>query len=82
MIKRNRAKKFVICVYNENGEADLEVRKVYEVLPDRSAERHHHLRIVDESGEDYLYPSEYFLPIDLPKSIEEALEASAELQTA
>jgi hypothetical protein len=55
---------YVICVHAEEAE-DIEVRKVYEVLPDGSAEKRGYLRVVDESGEDYLYPKECFAPIDL-----------------
>ena len=59
-------RKFLVCVDNEGHEASLEVRKLYENLPDKEAECHNQLRIVDESGEDYLYPSEFFAPIRLP----------------
>jgi hypothetical protein len=59
-------RKFLLCVDNEGYQASLEVRKLYENLPDKEAERHNQLRIVDESGEDYLYPSEFFAPIRLP----------------
>ena len=59
-------RKFLLCVDNEGYQASLEVRKLYENLPDKEAERHNQLRIVDESGEDYLYPSDFFLPIRLP----------------
>ncbi len=58
--------KFMLCVDNEGYEASLELRNLYETLPDREAQRHHQLRIVDESGEDYLYPSDFFAPIRLP----------------
>jgi hypothetical protein len=59
-------RKFLLCVDNEGYQASLEVRKLYENLPDKEAERHNQLRIVDESGEDYLYPAEFFAPIRLP----------------
>ena len=59
-------RKFLICVDNEGYEASLEVRKLYENLPDKEAERHNQVRIIDESGEDYLYPSNFFAPITLP----------------
>lgn len=49
-------KHFMICVENRGYEASLEFMKVYEVLADRTAEKHHQVRVVDESGEDYLYP--------------------------
>ncbi len=59
-------RKFLLCVDNEGYEASLELRKLYENLPDKEAERHNQLRVIDESGEDYLYPSEFFAPVRLP----------------
>ncbi len=56
-------KKFLLCVDNEGYEASLELRKLYENIPDREAERNGQVRILDESGEDYLYPVSYFGPI-------------------
>ncbi len=64
---------FVICVDNTEYPASLERRKIYRVLPDEQAEQHSLVRIIDESGEDYLYPSSYFLPVDLPQPIQQAL---------
>jgi hypothetical protein len=55
-----------ICVKNEGYVASLELRKVYELLPDASASKHGQLRVVDESGEDYLYPKEFFVCIEVP----------------
>jgi hypothetical protein len=72
-----RANEFVVCVRNEGYEAALELRKIYKTLPDTSAGRHQLLRIIDESGEDYLYPQEFFLPIELPKALEKAVLAVA-----
>ena len=69
-------KAFVICVKNEGYPASLELRKIYEVLPDSKAADHQHIRVIDESGEDYLYPADYFMPIELPQPIEEALSLS------
>ena len=63
---------FVICIRNE-GCDDLEIRKLYPVLPDESAERSGFIRVVDESGEDYLYPSGNFLAVELPPAVEHAL---------
>jgi hypothetical protein len=59
--------KFVLCVRNQGAE-DLEPRKVYQVLPDGDP-RGDHVRVIDESGEDYLYPAEYFVPLKLPVAI-------------
>lgn len=56
---------FLLCLRN-GGADDLEPRKIYQVLPDASAARVGHVRVIDESGEDYLYPAEYFVPVKLP----------------
>ena len=69
--------RFAICIANTDYPAALEVRKIYQVLPDADAARHDYLRVIDESGEDYLYPAAYFMPIDLPQSIQEALLQAA-----
>ena len=58
--------KFLVCIDNGGYEAALELRKLYENIPDKEAERHNQVRIIDESGEDYLYPSRFFAPISLP----------------
>ncbi len=58
--------KFLLCVGNEGYAASLEIRKLYEKIPDKEAERNDQVRIIDESGEDYLYPSKFFAPIKLP----------------
>lgn len=58
-------KKFIVCVDNNGYEASLEMRKLYENIPDKEAELHGQLRIIDESGEDYLYPASYFAPVRL-----------------
>lgn len=67
---------FVVCVNNDDYE-DLDVRKIYQVLPDEPATADGLLRIVDESGEDYLYPAKLFLQIELPQAIEKALLPAA-----
>ncbi len=70
--------KFLLCVDNEGYEASLEVRKLYERIPDKEAERHSQVRIIDESGEDYLYPSRFFAPVRLPiKTKNRILEKAA-----
>ncbi len=62
---------YVICVRTE-GADDLEVRKLYRVLPDEPAAARGHLRVVDESGDDYLYPAEWFVAVELPEEAERA----------
>lgn len=64
--------RYVLCIDNQ-GEDDLETRKVYRTLPDELAARHGMIRVIDESGEDYLYMQSMFVPIELPKKIERAL---------
>jgi hypothetical protein len=54
------APRFVVCIRNDDYELDLKLQKTYEVLPDASAERSGWIRIVDETGEDYLYPEKFF----------------------
>lgn len=67
----------VICIRNDEYPASLEVRKIYQAVPDPTAANHHLMRVIDESGEDYLYPEDYFLPIDLPRPIRIALNLAA-----
>ncbi|MEK7794356.1 MAG: hypothetical protein AAB353_07490 [Candidatus Hydrogenedentota bacterium] len=74
---RSKEHSFVICICNEDYPASLEKRKVYEVLPDAGAAKLDQLRVIDESGEDYLYPKEYFVPVKLPKAAERALVNAA-----
>jgi len=69
---RNKQKQFVLCVKNDDTE-DLDLRKLYEVLPDRKAAQDGYLRVIDESGEDYLYPESYFIAIQLPAAAQEAM---------
>jgi hypothetical protein len=64
---------FVVCVRNDDYPASLELRKLYPVLEDAFAAQHEMLRVVDESGEDYLYPSAYFVRVELPAAIEATL---------
>jgi hypothetical protein len=72
-----RAKQLVVCVNNEGYPASLEKRKIYLSLRDASAEKHGLLRIVDESGDDYLYPKALFRPIALTQSVKKAVMAAA-----
>lgn len=70
-------KHFMICVDNRGYESSLEKRKLYVVLTDKAAEKHHQLRVIDESGEDYLYPEKFFAPVRLPHITKERLELAA-----
>lgn len=69
--------KFAICVKNEEFPASLQLWKVYRVLPDEKGARHKMVRVVDESGEDYLFSASYFVPVELPQAAESALLAVA-----
>ena len=71
------SKQFVICVQNEGYSASLERRKIYVALRDADAEKHGLIRIVDESGDDYLYPKAFFRTIALPQAVRKAVLAAA-----
>ena len=75
MAKKNENHKFALCVENKDCE-DIEKRKIYLILPDDDAEKEGYLRVVDESGEDYLYPQSYFILISLPREAEAALHVA------
>lgn len=60
---------FAICINNQDYEVSLETRKLYEILADTDAEKHHQIRVIDESGEDYLYPASLFDRITLPSQV-------------
>jgi hypothetical protein len=66
-------KRFVVCLSNEGYPASLETRKLYVALPDVDAEQHGLLRVIDESGEDYLYPASQFAAVELPDALVHAL---------
>ncbi len=68
--------KFAMCVRNEECE-DLELRKVYRILPDQRAARDGYIRVIDESGEDYLYPESYFVAVRLPQRAQRTVAAIA-----
>lgn len=67
----------VICLKNAGYEVSLETRKLYVAIPDETAAKHRLLRVIDESGEDYLFPSSCFAPIDLPTSLRRAVLTAA-----
>jgi hypothetical protein len=67
-MKKTQKTQFVVCI--TDAEPDLELRKIYQLLPDASAEKSNYVRVIDESGEDYLYPADYFAPIELPPAVE------------
>jgi len=71
-MREQKEQKFALCVRSDDCE-DLELRKVYHVLPDERAKSEGYLRIVDDSGEDYLYPESYFVFVKLPRKAQQAL---------
>jgi hypothetical protein len=72
MKQHNLGTRFAVCIKNESYPASLEVRKIYKVTLDAQATKHQYIRVIDESGEDYLYPADYFVPIQLPEAVEKA----------
>ena len=74
MVSRNKHQ-FVICVRNEGYLASLELWKIYRVVPDEKAAKDELIRIIDESGEDYLYDQNWFVTIKLPQAVKKALLA-------
>lgn len=65
--------RLAVCIRNDEYPASLEIRKLYRVLPDAEAGNYGQLRVVDESGEDYLYPAGFFILVDLPESVQRAV---------
>lgn len=68
---------YAVCVKNEGYPASLELRKIYRVVPDKKSGMLGLVRIIDESGEDYLYPADHFVPIRLSRSVEKAVRLAS-----
>lgn len=77
MKEQRVTKQFVVCIQNKNYDASLEKLKIYRVISDNRAHLRGLIRVIDESGEDYLYPADYFVPIKLPQVVVSALAAAA-----
>ena len=77
--RRITSTRFVICVDNSEYPTSLELHKIYRVVPDKDAAGTHDLRIIDESGEDYLYPAKYFIFVDLTNAIVRTLKRHAHI---
>ena len=73
MKRKNPSPQFAICVNNSEYPVSLELHKIYRVLPDEDAEQDGDLRVIDESGEDYLYPADSFMILELPRDVQRAL---------
>lgn len=70
---KSRRRSLVLCLRNDGYEASLERRKIYQALSDRDAAKHGQVRVIDESGEDYLYPASFFASIKLPRTLRRAV---------
>jgi len=77
MKQQPSSKQFVVRIQNKGYEASLEKRNIFAVYPDEANEKRELLRVLDESGEDYLYPREYFAPIELPSEIAQVFDPAA-----
>ena len=77
MFTTKQRKKFAVCVNNADYPASLELHKIYRVLPDEDAAADGDLRVIDESGEDYLYPADRFVPIAVPDAVQKSLLKAA-----
>ena len=70
-------RRFVVCIRNDGYEASLERNKIYEIVPDEDAERDGDLRVVDESGEDYLFASDRFVAIEVPAAVRQSVSKAS-----
>jgi len=75
MGKELKEKLFALCISNKDCE-DLERRKIYQLIPDEESEKEGYFRVIDESGEDYVYPQSYFILVQLPRKAQEALRVA------
>jgi hypothetical protein len=71
--RKKEAFQFAVCINNSEYPASLELHKIYRVLPDEDAAADGDLRVIDESGEDYLYPADWFVTVSLPTAVEQSL---------
>jgi hypothetical protein len=76
-MRRKKAAHFAVCIKNKGYPASLELGKIYRVLPDEEAAKEGHVRVVDESDEDYLYPAKWFVEVRLPQAVTRALFRAA-----
>ena len=71
--KRKGSRRYAVCITNKGNEASLERNKLYVLLPDRQAEADGLVRVIDEDGEDYLYPADWFVALEVPKAVQASL---------
>lgn len=67
----------MVCINNAGYPVSLELHKIYRVVPDQDAAKHGDVRVVDESGDDYLYPAAWFVPVELPRRVKASLLKTA-----
>ena len=72
---RHSINRFVVCINNKDYEASLQIGKLYRVIPDEDAVEYGLLRVIDEEGEDYGYPTERFFPVEIPQALARVLQA-------
>ena len=75
--RSERQRRFAVCIRNDGYEASLERNKIYQILPDEEAERDGDLRVIDESGEDYLFSADRFVAIEVPAAVKESLSRTS-----
>ena len=74
--KNNQEPKFAVCISSDDPDL-LTPRRIYQVLPDESAAKSNYIRVIDNEGEDYLYPEDYFVFVELPRAVEKSLLRAA-----
>ena len=75
--KKKSPRRYVVCIANKGNEASLERNKLYVVLPDRQAEADGLVRVIDEDGEDYLYPADWFVAVEVPRAVRLSLRKAS-----
>lgn len=75
--KKKTARRYAVCISNKGNEASLERNKLYVLLPDPKAEADGLVRVVDEDGEDYLYPAGWFVAVEVPKAVQTSLRKAS-----
>jgi len=75
--RKKAARRYAVCVKNRGYAASLERNKIYVVVPDPEAEADGDIRVIDESGEDYLFPASFFVAIDIPKAVQVSLRKAS-----
>ena len=71
--RKKGSRRYAVCITNKGSEASLERNKLYVVLPDQQAEADGLVRVIDEDGEDYLYPADWFVAVEVPKAVQASL---------